>query len=149
MSLLVLSIVCSDGVSVYASGQDYDSKEVREEQGKKHKAEHQNDYHVEYMAHHTHRTVGRHGSYTHQHPYHDLDIPILDRDGLKAKPTRNVDGIVSLNNKYCPVTGDMAKSEYVVQTNGVIYNVACKRGIDSIKKNPDKYKVDLNHFEIN
>lgn len=148
ISLFVLSIACSSGSSVYASGQDYDSKEVRQEQDKKHKAEHRNGYHVEYMTHHTHRTVGRHGSYTHQHPYHDLEVPMLDRDDLMAKPVRNADGTVSLNNKYCPVTGDMAKSEFTVQANGVIYNVACKWSVDSVNKNPDKYKIDLNQFEV-
>jgi hypothetical protein len=148
LSLLVFPIVLAGAVSAYASGQEYDSKEARAEQEKRHKAEHRNGYHAEYMAHHSHRTVGRHGSYTHQHPYHDLEIPMLGRDGLLAKPKRSPDGTVSLNNKYCPVTGDMAKSEFGVESNGVIYNVACKWSIDSIKKNPDKYKIDLNHFEI-
>lgn len=147
-SLLVLSVVCSSGTIANASGQDYDSKEAREEQDKKHKAEHRNGYHVEHMAHHTHRTVGRHGNYTHQHPYHDLEVPMLGRDDLMAKPVSNADGTVSLNNKYCPVTGDMAKSEFTVQANGVIYNVACKWSVDSINKNPDKYKLDLNQFEV-
>jgi hypothetical protein len=99
------------------------------------------------MEHHTHRTVGK-GRYTHQHPYHDLEVPMLDRDDLMAKPVRNADGTVSLNNKYCPVTGEMAKSEFAVQGNGVIYNVACKWSGESVLKNPDKYKIDLNQFEV-
>lgn len=134
--------------AVCASGQEYDIPESAAEQNKRHKAEHRNDYHVEYMAHHTHRTVGR-GKYTHQHPYHDLEIPMLDRDNLLAKPKKNPDGTVSLNNKYCPVTGDAAKTEFSVEANGVIYNVACKWSIESIGKNPEKYRIDLNQFEIN
>ena len=80
--------------------------------------------------------------------YHDLDIPMLEPVDLAAEPTRNKDGVVVLHNKYCPVTGDRAKSEYAVRANGVIYNVACKWSIDSINNNPEKYQLDLNHFEI-
>ena len=142
--LLAISVGASD---VRASGQDYDSKEAQEALSKKHRAEHRNNYHVEAATYHSHRTVGK-GAYTHQHGYHDLDIPMLDRDDLMARPKRNADGTVSLNNKYCPVTGDMAKSEFSVEANGVIYNVACKWSIDSVKNNPGKYKLDLNHFGI-
>ena len=59
---------------------------------------------------------------------------------LKAEPMKADDGLVHLNNKVCPISGEEAgKDTYAHE--GVVYNLCCAMCGGKFKNNPSKYAI--------
>lgn len=78
-------------------------------------------------------------------PYND----IVDISGkkmtlkqLEAKPKKNADGSIQLNNTKCPVSGNPVDLSLGVAHENVHYFVADKRAYVRFRKNPAKYALD-------
>lgn len=60
-------------------------------------------------------------------------------ESIKAQPSEGKEGVVELNNKLCPVSGDKVSGKDAFVHEGVNYQICCPMCVGKFKNNLGKY----------
>ena len=75
-----------------------------------------------------------------EHSMDESGAPGNTLKALKAEPVKASDGLVHLNNKVCPISGEETGKD-TCTLNGVVYNLCCPMCSGKLKNNPSKYAI--------